>query len=65
MFAQLCLRGGPNPMDIWAACVPTVTFEKAVESMRTYKAVPVDMKQEFYLPNGKLPASVANFGDID
>ncbi len=65
MFAKLCLEGGPNPMDAWEANVPTVIFEKAVESMNTRRAVPVDMTAEFYLPNGKLPLSVANFGDVD
>ena len=65
MFAQLCLNGDPNPMDIWEACVPTVIFEKAVESMRTRQPVPVDMKQAFYLPKGKLPARVETFGDVN
>ena len=64
MFAKLCLEGGPNPMDVWEANVPTVIFEKAVESMNTRRAVPVDMTAEFYLPDGKLPVSVANFGDV-
>ena len=41
MFAKLCLEGGPNPMDPWEANVPTVIFEKAVESMKTRRAVPV------------------------
>ena len=64
MFTRLCLEGGPNPMDMWEACVPTFVFEKAVESMRTRRPVPLDLEQEMYLPDGKLPASVANFGDV-
>lgn len=64
MFTRLCLEGGPNPMDMWEACVPTFIFEKAVESMRTRKSVPLDLEKEMYLPNGVLPASIANFGDV-
>ena len=64
MFARLCLEGGPNPMDIWEACVPTVIFEKAVESMRTHQPVAVNMRDEFYLPDGLLPPSVERFGDV-
>ena len=64
MFARLCLEGGPNPMDMWEACVPTFVFEKAVESMRTRRPVPLDLEQEMYLPDGKLPASIATFGDV-
>lgn len=63
MFAHLCLSGGPSPMDAWEACIPTLIFEKAVESMRTHQPVPVDVREEFYLPGGKLPASIARFGD--
>ena len=63
MFAKLCLEGGPNPMDPWEANVPTVIFEKAVESMKTRRAVPVNMADEFYLPNGELPLSITQFGD--
>ena len=65
MFAKLCLEGGPNPMDSWEANVPTVIFEKAVESMKTRRAVPVNMADEFYLPNGELPLSITQFGDND
>ena len=64
MFAKLCLEGGANPMDPWESNVPTVIFEKAVQSMETRRAVPVNMLDEFYLPNGVLPPSVANFGDV-
>ena len=64
MFARLCLEGGPNPMDMWESCVPTVLFEKAVESMRAHRPVPFDLEDEMYLPNRKLPASIANFGDV-
>ena len=63
MFARLCLHGGPSPMDAWEACIPTLIFEKAVESMRTHQPVPVDVREEFYLPDGELPASIAHFGD--
>ena len=63
MFAHLCLHGGPSPMDAWEACIPTLIFEKAVESMRTHQPVPVDVREEFYLPDGKLPASIEHFGD--
>ncbi len=63
-FATLCLEGGSNPMDIWEACVPTVLFEKAIESMRTRRPVPVDMLNEFYLPSGTLPPSIERFGDV-
>ena len=65
MFARLCLEGGPNPMDAWEAAVPTLIFEKAVESMRTGQPVPVNIQDEFYLPDGKLPASIENFGDVE
>ena len=64
MFAKLCLTGGPSPMDAWEASIPTILFEKAVESMRTGLPVPVDVTKEFYLPDGVLPASVASFGDV-
>ena len=64
MFARLCLDGGPSPMDAWEACVPTLIFEKAVESMRTGRPVPIDIREEFHLPNGEFPASIANFGDV-
>ena len=64
MFARLCLEGGPSPMDAWEACIPTLIFEKAVESMRTRQPVAVDVREEFYLPDGKLPASIARFGDV-
>ena len=63
MFARLCLEGGPNPMDAWEACVPTLIFEKAVESMRTHQPAPVDIREAFYLPDGKLPDSIERFGD--
>ena len=63
MFAHLCLHGGPSPMDAWEACIPTLIFEKAVESMRTHQPVPVDVREDFYLPDGKLPASIEHFGD--
>ena len=63
MFADLCLNNGTNPMDIWEACIPTVIFEKAVESMDTGRAVPIDVHEEFYLPDGHLPPSIAQFGD--
>ncbi len=63
MFADLCLYNGTNPMDIWEACIPTVIFEKAVESMGTGRAVPIDVHEEFYLPDGHLPPSIAQFGD--
>ena len=64
MFAKLCLEGGPNPMDIWEASVPTVIFEKALESMRTGGPVPVDLAAELYLHDGRLPASIEKFGDV-
>ena len=63
MFARLCLEGGPNPMDAWEACIPTLIFEKAVESMRTHQPAPVDIREAFYLPDGKLPDSIERFGD--
>ena len=52
------------PVDMWEACVPTFVFEKAVESMRTRRPVPLDLTEEMYLPDGELPASIANFGDV-
>ena len=64
MFADLAIEGGASPMDAWEACIPTLIFEKAVESMRTGRAVPVDVAKEFYLPDGVLPPSIANFGDV-
>lgn len=63
MFAHLCLGTGPNPMDAWEACIPTLILEKAIEAMRTHQAVSVDMSKDFYLPDGKLPASIERFGD--
>jgi hypothetical protein len=63
MFADLCLEAGPNPMDVWEAAVPTLLFERAVESMRTHRPVPVDLEEAFYCPDGRLPRSVATFGD--
>ena len=63
MFARLCLEGGPSPMDAWEACIPTLLFEKAIESMRTSQPVAVDIKKDFFLPDGKLPASIEKFGD--
>ena len=63
MFAKLCLEGGPSPMDAWEACIPTLIFEKAVESMRTGQPVPIRIEDEFYLPDGKLPSSIVTFGD--
>jgi predicted dehydrogenase len=64
MFARLCIEGGPSPMDAWEASVPTLIFEKAVESMRTGQPVPVNIEDEFYLPDGRLPASIERFGDV-
>lgn len=64
MFARLCLEGGPSPMDAWESCVPTLIFEKAVESMRTRRPVAVDVRSDFYLPDGKLPPSIEKFGDV-
>lgn len=64
MFAELVLEGGRNRMDAWEANVPTVIFEKALESMRSRRAVPVEMEKEFYLPEGRLPDSIAQFGDV-
>jgi predicted dehydrogenase len=63
MFARLCLEGGPNPMDAWEACMPTLIVEKTIEAMRTHQPVPVDVRDAFYLPEGKLPASIEDFGD--
>ena len=63
MFSKFCLEGGPNPMDIWEAAIPTLIFEKAVESMRTRQPVAVDIHDAFYLPDGNLAASIENFGD--
>ena len=63
MFAKLCLEGGPNPMDVWEASVPTLIFEKAVQSMRERKPVAVDIREACWTPDGKLPESVATFGD--
>ena len=63
MFARLCLEGGPSPMDAWEACIPTLIFEKAIEAMHTRQPVPVEVKKEFYLPDGRLPASIELFGD--
>ena len=50
-------------MDAWEACIPTLIFEKAVESMRTHQPAPVDIREAFYLPDGKLPDSIERFGD--
>ena len=63
MFASLCIDGGKSPMDAWEASIPTLIFEKAVESMRTGKPVPVDVEKEFYIPDGILASSIASFGD--
>ena len=64
MFAQLCLEGGPSQMDAWEAAIPTLIFEKAVESMRSGQPVPVRVEDEFFLPNGTLPESISRFGDV-
>ena len=64
MFARLCLEGGPNPMDAWEASIPTLIFEKAVESMETHQPARIDLDNAFYLPDGKLPASIVRFGDL-
>ena len=58
------LSSRQEPMDIWETCVPTVIFEKAIESMRTHQPVPVNMPDELYLPDGKLPSSIEKFGDV-
>ena len=63
MFANLCRNGGKNPMDAWEAAIPTLIFERAVESMQTGQPVPVNLEEAFYLPDGKLPTSVTQFGD--
>ena len=52
-------------MDAWEACIPTLIFEKAIESMRTHQPVHVNLEDEFYLPDGKLPASIENFGAVE
>ena len=63
MFARLCLEGGPNPMDVWEASVPTFIFEKAIESMRLRRPVPVDIRDACWTTDGNLPESVSTFGD--
>lgn len=63
MFATLCLAGGTNPMDVWESSVPTLIFEKAIESMRERKPVSVDIREACWTPDGQLPESVATFGD--
>ena len=50
-------------MDAWESCIPTLIFEKAVESMRSGRPVSLNVVEEFYLPGGKLPPSIENFGD--
>ena len=42
-------------MDMWESCIPTLIFEKALESMRARKPVPLDLEREMFLPDGKLP----------
>lgn len=64
MFARLCQEGGPSPMDAWEACIPTLLVDKAVESMHSGRPVSVDVQNEFYLPDGKLPPSIEKFGDV-
>lgn len=63
MFAALCLDGGPNRMDAWEACMPTLLFEKAIQSMESHHPQPINYAEDFYLPDGVLPPSIANFGD--
>ena len=63
MFAALCLNGGPNGMDVWEACMPTLLFEKAILSMESHQPQPINYAEDFYLPDGVLPPSVANYGD--
>ena len=63
MFANFCLEGGPSPMDVWEASIPTLIVEKAIEAMRTHQPVAVNLDEDFYLPDGKLPASIEHFGD--
>ena len=50
-------------LDAWESCIPTLIFEKAVESMRSGRPVSLFVVEEFYLPGGKLPPSIENFGD--
>ena len=58
MFADLAIQGGASPMDAWEACIPTLIFEKAVESMRTGKAVAVDVTGSSTCPTASCrPAS--------
>lgn len=63
MFHQLCVTGKDNPMDAWESSIPTLIFEKAVESMKTGQPVNIDVQKDFYIPNGILPTSLAKFGD--
>jgi hypothetical protein len=63
MFANYCLNGGPSPMDVWEASIPTLIVEKAVEAMQSSKPVAIDLSADFYLPGGKMPASLEQFGD--
>jgi len=64
LLADMCLNGKASTMDAWEASIPTIFTEKALESMRTGKSVAVDFRKEMWLPNGKLPESVAKYGDV-
>ncbi len=63
MFANHCLNGGPSPMDVWEASIPTLIVEKAIDAMQNNRPAQIDLSADFYLPDGKLPASLEQFGD--
>jgi predicted dehydrogenase len=41
-FARYALEGGDSPLDVWEAGLPTILFEKALESARSRSTVPID-----------------------
>jgi len=45
LFADYCLDGGPSPLDVWEASVPTVLMEKTLESARTGRSVAVGLHE--------------------
>jgi predicted dehydrogenase len=45
-FADYLLDGGPSPLDVWDASVPTILMEKAIASARSGAPVAVDLYAE-------------------
>jgi hypothetical protein len=42
-FANYLLEGGPSPLDVYEASIPTVLMEKAIASARSGAPVAIDL----------------------